>query len=145
MSSSKTQEKGDEDEAATTSDTSNAASSNVELNAELKRALMQALLNDGRQNNPATSQRQGRKENYAFWGSQPVTQFSDQEGVEDGPIDAPKTVQDVRQEPFNLPSEFEWCICDVQNDEVAEEVKTHLFLNTLISSQPPLRCTNYLS
>lgn len=143
MSSSKTQEKGDEDDAATTSDTPNAASSNVELNAELKRALMQALLNDGRQNNPATSQRQGRKESYAFWGSQPVTQFNDQDGVEDGPIDAPKTVHDVRQEPFNLPSEFEWCICDVQNDEVAEEVKHTFYLISLTYTSP--RCTNYSS
>ena len=76
--------------------------------------------------------KQGMKEQYEFWETQPVTQFnedptkvpvrtvhadaqagsrrvkdvsniSDWLQQEDGPIDAPKTVQDVRQEPYPLP------------------------------------------
>lgn len=62
------------------------------------------------------------KEKYVFWETQPVAQFSEKGEAEDGPIDAPKSVSDVRQEPYNLPESFEWCTCDFQNEAVLTEV-----------------------
>eukprot|EP00210_Caulerpa_lentillifera_P004810 g4592.t1 len=126
-SSTTTGDKPDKNETTTltNTDTINTTTSNDEL----ERAIVRALLTEGRQNNPAPSQRQGRKERYAFWGSQPVPQFSDVEGESDGPIDGGKTVDEIRPDPLKLPSEFEWCVCNVQTDEVAEEVYKLLKLN----------------
>ncbi|KAK9815469.1 hypothetical protein WJX72_004194 [[Myrmecia] bisecta] len=67
----------------------------------------------------------GRKESYAFWETQPVAQFDedpDKLPATDGPIDAPKTVADVRQEPYNLPAGFIWSDCDVKDDKTVKEV-----------------------
>lgn len=64
------------------------------------------------------------KQNYAFWGTQPVAQFGEQasSSASDGPIDAPKTVADVRQEPYGLPQNFEWVTCDISSDKELEEI-----------------------
>ncbi|GLI62888.1 N-myristoyl transferase [Volvox africanus] len=75
----------------------------------------------GRKQCPVDYKRQA-KDKYAFWETQPVAQFREgSEGVE-GPIDAPKTVDDVRSEPYYLPESFEWSICNLNDDAVAEEV-----------------------
>ncbi|KAL4433450.1 hypothetical protein ABPG77_010303 [Micractinium sp. CCAP 211/92] len=64
------------------------------------------------------------KANYAFWGTQPVAQFNEQPGstVTDGPIDKPKTVADVRKEPYGLPQSFEWVTCNIDNDGELKEI-----------------------
>lgn len=61
------------------------------------------------------------KDKYAFWETQPVSQFKEPDS-EEGPIDAPKTVAEVKQEPYNLPDSFEWCTCDFEDDHVVHEV-----------------------
>ncbi|KAK9836277.1 hypothetical protein WJX81_001521 [Elliptochloris bilobata] len=68
------------------------------------------------------------KKRYAFWETQPVSQFDDQAAAE-GPIDAPKTVADVRQEPYTLPKEFEWSTCDVNDTKTVEEIYQLLTFN----------------
>ncbi|CAK0785601.1 glycylpeptide N-tetradecanoyltransferase [Coccomyxa viridis] len=74
-----------------------------------------------------------RKKTYAFWETQPVAQFNDSVSTsgsaEDGPIDAPKTVADVRQEPYNLPESFVWSTCDVNDTKTVEEVYQLLTMN----------------
>jgi len=64
------------------------------------------------------------KDKYVFWETQPVPQFSGLEPAqaEDGPIDKPKTVADVRQEPYALPAPYQWCTCDFSQDSVVQEV-----------------------
>ncbi|EFN55805.1 hypothetical protein CHLNCDRAFT_48776 [Chlorella variabilis] len=64
------------------------------------------------------------KQNYAFWGTQPVAQFNEQPStsVSDGPIDKPKTVADVRKEPYGLPQNFEWVTCNIDNDGELKEI-----------------------
>ncbi|PSC70746.1 Glycylpeptide N-tetradecanoyltransferase 1 [Micractinium conductrix] len=64
------------------------------------------------------------KQNYAFWGTQPVAQFGEQpaSAVEDGPIDTPKTVEEVRKEPYGLPQNFEWVTCNIDNDAELKEI-----------------------
>lgn len=64
------------------------------------------------------------KQNYAFWGTQPVAQFNEQSSssVTDGPIDKPKTVEDVRKEPYGLPQNFEWVTCNIDSDAELKEI-----------------------
>eukprot|EP00889_Picochlorum_renovo_P002082 jgi/Picre1/29112/NNA_004505.t1 len=63
------------------------------------------------------------KDKYQFWETQPVSQFHEDDGeIVEGPIDDPKTVSDVRQDPYSLPSSFEWCDCDVQDEGVLKEI-----------------------
>lgn len=40
----------------------------------------------------------------------------------EGPIDAPKTVDQVREEPYPLPASFEWSDCNVKDDAVLKEI-----------------------
>ena len=44
------------------------------------------------------------------------------QAAEDGPIDEPKTVADVRQTPYNLPAGYEWSTCDLSDDATVQEV-----------------------
>jgi len=64
------------------------------------------------------------KQHYAFWSTQPVAQFGaeGEEPAAEGPIDAPKTVADVKPEPYKLPDAFEWCLCDLDDDRATMEV-----------------------
>lgn len=60
---------------------------------------------------------------HAFWETQPVTQYEEVAGSnEDGPIDAPKTVEDVKKDPYNLPANFQWCECDMRDPATVKEV-----------------------
>eukprot|EP00879_Flechtneria_rotunda_P029142 GHRR01031415.1.p1 GENE.GHRR01031415.1~~GHRR01031415.1.p1 ORF type:complete len:179 (+),score=37.65 GHRR01031415.1:185-721(+) len=72
------------------------------------------------------------KQKYAFWETQPVVQFTEQGGATvaaDGPIDAPKAVQDVRQEPYALPESFGWCDCNIEDEKEVQEVYELLHKN----------------
>ncbi|PNW81548.1 hypothetical protein CHLRE_06g251100v5 [Chlamydomonas reinhardtii] len=83
------------------------------------------------------------KDRYAFWETQPVAQFTEgSEPAEDGPIDKPKTVQDVRQEPYSLPDSFEWCVCDLTDDAVAHEVY-ELLSNNYVEDDDAMFRFNY--
>lgn len=66
---------------------------------------------------------QAANKRYLFWETQPVVQFSEAliQG-QDGPIDKPKTIEEVKQEPYNLPESFEWCTCDLDDDLAVQEV-----------------------
>jgi glycylpeptide N-tetradecanoyltransferase len=84
------------------------------------------------------------KQSYRFWETQPVDQFDSgaREGrsssqnnadassiVEDGPIHELRTPADVRQEPYPLIDQFEWCVCDLQDPDELTEVFDLLRLN----------------
>eukprot|EP00887_Chlorella_sp_A99_P007814 scaffold20.g7814.t1 len=74
---------------------------------DLAEKLKAMLIRNGLAEEASTSQ---RKTSYAFWGTQPVAQFDEPSSSQalDGPIDAPKTVEDIRKEPYNLPDNFRW-------------------------------------
>jgi len=61
---------------------------------------------------------------HKFWGKQPVPSLKDPapEDAEDGEIDEPKTVDDVKKEPSKLPGSFEWCSVDVSDAKEIDEV-----------------------
>lgn len=77
-------------------------------------------------------QRKEAKQKYAFWETQPVMQFTEgasNNSDQDGPIDAPKTVQDVRQEPYPLPESFGWCDININDAKQVQEVYELLHKN----------------
>jgi glycylpeptide N-tetradecanoyltransferase len=63
-----------------------------------------------------------------FSDSQPVPQEGEK-FEEHGPIDEPKTVAEVKQDPYAMPAGFEWVSLDVQDPVQLEEVYTLLTEN----------------
>ena len=61
---------------------------------------------------------------HAFWETQPVGQLKPElnKAGEEGPIDDPIAVADVKQETYKLPDAFEWSSCDLTNDTTKQEV-----------------------
>lgn len=89
------------------------------------------------------SRRDTRKQRYAFWETQPVVQFDASTDIqEDGPIDIPKTVDDVKKEPYALPATFEWCECDVSDATQVHEVY-NLLHNNYVEDDDALFRFNY--
>jgi len=61
------------------------------------------------------------KDSHKFWDTQPVPKLS--ENINDaGPIDANVDVSSVRQEPYNMPGGFEWCILNVEDPVQLQEM-----------------------
>jgi glycylpeptide N-tetradecanoyltransferase len=53
------------------------------------------------------------KTEHKFWNTQPVPQPEEADIEVEGPIEPDVPVDQVRQEPYPLPGEFEWCTVDV--------------------------------
>jgi len=71
-----------------------------------------------------------QKAKHAFWETQPMVQFDeDDKNLPSGPIDKVLTTADVRQEPYPLPDNFEWCECDMRESVEVDEVYKLLNLN----------------
>ncbi|RLN95925.1 hypothetical protein BBJ28_00014201 [Nothophytophthora sp. Chile5] len=64
---------------------------------------------------------QAAQKDFKFWKTQPVPAI-DEFPREHGPIDTPKTVEEVRQEPYNMPAGFSWCEIDLTAPAEAGEV-----------------------
>lgn len=68
---------------------------------------------------------EAKLKNYAFWDTQPVPKLNEKiEGC--GPIDPAKTVEEIRSEPYSLPTGFFWDTVDIDNDDILKEVYTLL-------------------
>ncbi|KAL3566496.1 hypothetical protein D5086_031911 [Populus alba] len=61
---------------------------------------------------------------HKFWESQPVGQFKDigDSSLPEGPIESPTPLSEVKQEPYNLPTQYEWTTCDMESEETCNEV-----------------------
>lgn len=70
---------------------------------------------------------------HKFWDTQPVPKMNTmvpmQQVLEQGPIDPIKTVEEVRQAPYNIGSAYEWVSIDVWDDEWMNEIYTLLTEN----------------
>lgn len=69
---------------------------------------------------------------HLFWDTQPVVKASELQAlkeIDEGPIDASKTVEDVRKEPYKLPSGFVWTECPVDDPVVLDELYQLLALH----------------
>ena len=65
--------------------------------------------------------------NHKFWDTQPVPKLSEEtDDVKSGPIDPPKTVSEVKKEPYSLPASYEWVTCDVLKDSELQDIYTLL-------------------
>jgi len=72
-----------------------------------------------------------RKEtgDHKFWGTQPVVQFGEQSSFEDGYIEPPRPREELRQDPYPLPKEFEWTIVDINDPAQLKEIYELLSAN----------------
>lgn len=59
---------------------------------------------------------------HPFWDTQPVPNMSAENFQDSGPIDEIKDVEEVRDEPYNLPEAFEWCTCNIDEEDEAKEI-----------------------
>jgi len=59
---------------------------------------------------------------HLFWDTQPVPSMGSENFQDSGPIDEVKTPDDVREEGYALPEQFEWCTCDIDDDAEAKEI-----------------------
>lgn len=73
----------------------------------------------------------GKKDagDHKFWSTQPVPQLGDEVPAEDGPIEPSRPGEEVRQEPYPLPKEFQWSIVDLNDPNQLKEVYELLSLN----------------
>ncbi|WOO78026.1 Glycylpeptide N-tetradecanoyltransferase [Vanrija pseudolonga] len=95
---------------------------------DIKKALQAVDLMKLLENFGGADPNAGQLKEHKFWKTQPVIQ-NGETMVKEGPIDAPKTPADVRQEPYALPAGFEWSTVDVKNEEQMLEVHTLLTEN----------------
>ena len=65
---------------------------------------------------------------FKFWSTQPVPKFNEN-FEEHGPIDAPKTVAEVRPDPYPMPEGFTWCSMNVKDSIERKEIYTLLYEN----------------
>lgn len=65
---------------------------------------------------------------HKFWDTQPVASL-DKQPEKCGPVDRIKTVEEVKQEPYNMPAGFDWCNIDVTDPEQLQELYTLLSEN----------------
>ncbi|KAF9484744.1 N-myristoyl transferase [Pholiota conissans] len=66
---------------------------------------------------------------HKFWATQPVPQVGEGPAVEDGYIEPSKPCEEVRQEPYPLPKDFEWSTLDMNDPAQTKEVYDLLSLN----------------
>ncbi|EGN93299.1 hypothetical protein SERLA73DRAFT_189863, partial [Serpula lacrymans var. lacrymans S7.3] len=66
---------------------------------------------------------------HTFWATQPVPQIGEGPHHDDGYIEPPKSREEVRQEPYPLPKEFEWSFLDLNDSKQIKEVYDLLSLN----------------
>ncbi|XVF25171.1 hypothetical protein REPUB_Repub13aG0190300 [Reevesia pubescens] len=81
---------------------------------------------------------------HKFWESQPVGQFKDlgNTSLPEGPLEAPTPLSEVKQEPYNLPIMYEWITCDIDSDEMCNEVY-NLLTNNYVEDDENMFRFNY--
>eukprot|EP00929_Paragymnodinium_shiwhaense_P051727 TRINITY_DN2598_c0_g1_i1.p1 TRINITY_DN2598_c0_g1~~TRINITY_DN2598_c0_g1_i1.p1 ORF type:complete len:475 (+),score=176.62 TRINITY_DN2598_c0_g1_i1:110-1534(+) len=86
------------------------------------------LLSVLRRNRLCEDSRRNSDRPHPFWDTQPVPAIGSDFSQSSAAIEEPPTggKDGVRAEPYPLPDAFEWCSCDVNNDEEAKEVYTLL-------------------
>ncbi|KAG5653839.1 hypothetical protein H0H81_010112 [Sphagnurus paluster] len=66
---------------------------------------------------------------HKFWATQPVPQPGEGPPLEDGYIEPSRPREEVRQEPYPLPKDFEWSTLDIEDPKQNKEVYDLLSLN----------------
>lgn len=76
---------------------------------------------------------------HKFWATQPVPHYGDSVPEEDGYIEPSKPRDEVRQEPYPLPKDFEWSILDINEPAQIKEVYELLSANYVEDDQAAFR------
>ncbi|XP_047325774.1 glycylpeptide N-tetradecanoyltransferase 1 [Impatiens glandulifera] len=81
---------------------------------------------------------------HTFWETQPVGQFKDlgDPRLPEGPIEPPTPLSEVKQDPYNLPAQYEWITCDMDSNEMCSEVYT-LLTNNYVEDDENMFRFNY--
>ncbi|XP_073048341.1 glycylpeptide N-tetradecanoyltransferase 1-like [Primulina eburnea] len=81
---------------------------------------------------------------HKFWETQPVGQFKDlgNASIPEGPIEQPTLLSEVKQEPYNLPTPYEWITCDMDSEEMCAEVYS-LLANNYVEDDENMFRFNY--
>ncbi|XP_057967731.1 glycylpeptide N-tetradecanoyltransferase 1 isoform X2 [Malania oleifera] len=81
---------------------------------------------------------------HKFWETQPVGQFKDvgDSSLPEGPIEPPTPLSEVRQEPYNLPSLYQWTTCNLDSEEICTEVY-NLLSNNYVEDDENMFRFNY--
>ncbi|KAF2539605.1 hypothetical protein F2Q68_00021909 [Brassica cretica] len=81
---------------------------------------------------------------HKFWETQPVGQFKDigDTSLPEGPIEPATPLSEVKQEPYNLPSVYEWTTCDMASDDICSEVY-NLLKNNYVEDDENMFRFNY--
>ncbi|CDY54386.1 BnaC09g53700D [Brassica napus] len=81
---------------------------------------------------------------HKFWETQPVGQFKDigDTSLPEGPIEPATPLSEVKQEPYNLPSVYEWTTCDMASDDICSEVY-NLLRNNYVEDDENMFRFNY--
>lgn len=81
---------------------------------------------------------------HTFWETQPVGQFKDigNSSLTEGPIEPPTPLSEVKQEPYNLPSQYEWTTCDMNSEDTCSEVYA-LLMNNYVEDDENMFRFNY--
>ncbi|KAI8929503.1 acyl-CoA N-acyltransferase [Entophlyctis helioformis] len=83
-------------------------------------------------------QPKGDMSDYKFWSTQPVPR-TDEEISQDGPIEPNKAPEEIRQEPYPLPKDFEWVTMDLLDPAQLKQVYDLLTLNYVEDDDATLR------
>ena len=81
---------------------------------------------------------------HKFWETQPVGQFKEvgDSSLPEGPIEPPTPLSEVKQEPYNLPTAYEWTTCDMDSEETCLEVY-NLLKNNYVEDDENMFRFNY--
>lgn len=81
---------------------------------------------------------------HKFWETQPVGQFRDlgDASLPEGPIEPPTPLSEVKQEPYNLPNQYEWVTCDMDSEDMCNEVYV-LLTNNYVEDDENMFRFNY--
>ncbi|EKM82598.1 hypothetical protein AGABI1DRAFT_34763 [Agaricus bisporus var. burnettii JB137-S8] len=76
---------------------------------------------------------------HKFWETQPVPQPGEGPPLDDGYIEPSKPREEIRQEPYPLPKEFEWSVLDIGDPQQCKEVYDLLSANYVEDDQASFR------
>jgi len=79
------------------------------------------------------------KSEHKFWATQPVPQSGDELTADDGYIEPALPPEQVRQDPYLLPQDFEWSVLDISDAKQSKEVYDLLSLNYVEDGDASLR------
>ncbi|KAJ0182546.1 hypothetical protein K1T71_001915 [Dendrolimus kikuchii] len=74
---------------------------------------------------PAKTTEEALHKSYQFWSTQPVPKM-DEKIVSNEPIEPPKSVEEIRAEPYTLPDGFQWDTLNLNEPLVLKELYTLL-------------------